>query len=226
MEACDVRAAAFQTAAFSITGIFIAFSMYLTYKGPVGSSTTSARPKTSLKDVLFSSFSSFFNRPTSPTPSLEDGKVLNPVAIEMAGRRSEGAAEIEGASKDFVKTLEGHAAKQFETAHEKVGAASRGERGLGEVDAVNQDALSKVATGGSATGLFEKLTIAINFLQNFSLVVIIEVEWPEEFKKLVGWLDVFSLDLSGLSFGGESLGLWITNLAGLLVPLWLVVLLD
>ena len=69
-----------------------------------------------------------------------------------------------------------------------------------------------------------KINIAIGFLQNFGLAVLIDVDWPNNFKDIFGWFELFSLNFT--IFGGEDLGEWVGIWMGLLLPpflLWNVV---
>ena len=101
--------------------------------------------------------------------------------------------------------------------------------GLAATDAVNQDALGKSSTSfatvvSGAGGLLEMINIWIGFLQNFGIVVEIDIPWPESFKAMFTWLEVFSLDFS--VFGRAQLGVWTSIWTGLLVPIWLIWIFD
>ena len=91
---------------------------------------------------------------------------------------------------------------------------SRG-RGVSAVDAFQT---STTATGSflhSSGSLQETLTIAINFLQNFSLVTLLQVPWPPWFKRLFGWMEIFMLDFEFI--GGAK---WVVIMCGLaIIPL-------
>ncbi|GMH84797.1 hypothetical protein TrST_g231 [Triparma strigata] len=83
-------------------------------------------------------------------------------------------------------------------------------------EAVNTEALSKLMDGGGVP--LERLNIAINYLQNFGLVLVIDIPWPESFKKWWTWVEALGLDFN--VFGG--MGEEISIVLGLLVPAWLV----
>jgi len=72
--------------------------------------------------------------------------------------------------------------------------------------------------------LIDKISIAINFVQSFGLTILIDVEWPDSFKNLFSWIEVFSLDIG--IFGGEELGEWIGIWIGLLLPIFLIWMFD
>ncbi|GMH78261.1 hypothetical protein TrST_g5046 [Triparma strigata] len=83
-------------------------------------------------------------------------------------------------------------------------------------EAVNTEALSKLMDGGGVS--LERLSIAINWAQNFGLVMLFEVAWPESFKKWWKWIEMLGLDFD--VFGG--MGEDVSIVLGLLVPAWLV----
>ncbi|GMH86286.1 hypothetical protein TrVE_jg9121 [Triparma verrucosa] len=93
-------------------------------------------------------------------------------------------------------------------------AVARG-RGVSAADAFQ---ISSTAPGGFLHGsgsLQETLTIAINFLQNFSLVTLLQVPWPPWFKFLFGWMEIFMLDFEFI--GGAK---WAVIMCGLaIIPL-------
>ena len=128
--------------------------------------------------------------------------------------------------KDFQGGLGADLEKNLDMVVEK-GAG----KGFAATDAVNQDALAKSSTtfaslmsGAGAGGLFEMITIGIGFLQNLSIAMGIDISWPESFKALFTWLEIFSLDFS--MFGGAQLGVWTSIWTGLLVPIWLIWMFD
>ena len=122
--------------------------------------------------------------------------------------------------------------KKLETVAEKAAAKAAGKQGFAATDGVkNQDVLGKSAfsfanimSGAGAGGLFEMITIGIGFFQNFSIITGIDIPWPESFKLLFSWLELFSLDFS--VFGGAQLGVWTSIWTGLLVPIWLIWMFD
>ncbi|GMI04760.1 hypothetical protein TrVE_jg9391 [Triparma verrucosa] len=107
-------------------------------------------------------------------------------------------------------------------AHLKDAAESATEKGIGKgvdaKDAVNVEALTKLMSGGGLGGTLETISIAIGYLQNFGLVGIIEIAWPESWVKLFAWLEIFGLDLS---FWGD-MGAEVSVATGLILPFWLI----
>ncbi|GMH77476.1 hypothetical protein TrST_g9216 [Triparma strigata] len=59
------------------------------------------------------------------------------------------------------------------------GVAEKGLKaeGADATEAMNTDALAKLMDGGGVP--LERLNIAINYLQNFGLVLVIDIPWPE-----------------------------------------------
>ena len=114
---------------------------------------------------------------------------------------------------------EGHAEKHGDLIAEEMAG-----KGLGEADAVNQGPLAKVLSGQGARGLLETISVSIGFLLNFGMVVEIDIPWPESFKAMPTWLEIFSLDFT--IFGGAQLGLCTSIWTGLLVPPWLISMFD
>ncbi|GMI11616.1 hypothetical protein TrVE_jg1608 [Triparma verrucosa] len=84
--------------------------------------------------------------------------------------------------------------------------------------AMNANALEAV-TGGIT---LERLNIAINWVQNIGMVLLIDIDWPESFKKWFKFLEAFGLfgffDFS--VFGGMSEDVSIA--LGFLIPAWLI----
>ena len=72
--------------------------------------------------------------------------------------------------------------------------------------------------------LYEAVSISLNFFQNFGLVGLMAVPWPESFKNWIRFLDVFRLDIA--PFAGECFGFWLTAFTGLLFPVWLLVMFE
>ena len=136
-------------------------------------------------------------------------------AIDMAPEIKKGDSR-----EVFKKTVEGQAESNGVAVVEKIS----GKDGLGADSAVNQDALTKLMSGQGAGDVLGGITIGIGFLQNLGTVSQIGIPWPESFRKIVGWLEIFSLDFS--VFGGEQLGLWTSIMAGLLVSPWLIYMFD
>ncbi|GMH99863.1 hypothetical protein TrVE_jg2133 [Triparma verrucosa] len=83
---------------------------------------------------------------------------------------------------------------------------------------MNADAMGKVMSGGIGGMELERLNIAINWLQNLGLVLLIDIPWPEAFKNWWTWVETLGLDFD--MFGG--MGDDISIALGLLVPAWLV----
>ena len=83
---------------------------------------------------------------------------------------------------------------------------------------VNAEALGRVMSGGMGGMELERLNIAINWLQNVGLVMIIDVPWPESFKKWFRWVEMLGLDFDVFGGMGESVSIAL----GLLVPVWLI----
>ena len=149
------------------------------------------------------------------TPAFNPMKVTTPEKLER-GESQE--AFQDGVGADLEKNLEMVVEK---------GAG----KGFAATDAVNQDALGKLnasfatlMSGAGAGGLLEMVTIGINFLQNFDIAMGIDISWPESFKAMFTWLEIFSLDFS--VFGGAQLGVWTSIWTGLLVPIWLIWMFD
>ena len=55
--------------------------------------------------------------------------------------------------------------------------------GADATEAMNTDALAKLMDGGGVP--LERLNIAINYLQNFGLVLVIDIPWPEVRRSLL-----------------------------------------
>ena len=142
---------------------------------------------------------------------------LNPLVELSGGERPK--MEKEDSATHFGAKIEAHVEKHGDLVAEKMAG-----KGLGEVDAVNQGALTRLMSGAGAGGLLEMATIAINFFQNFGIVTEIPIPWPESFKLLFTWLEIFSMDFS--VFGGAQLGVWTSIWTGLLVPIWLIWMFD
>ncbi|GMH54097.1 hypothetical protein TrRE_jg11604, partial [Triparma retinervis] len=105
--------------------------------------------------------------------------------------------------------------------HLKDTAAAMAEKGLkaegaDATDAVNTDALAKLMDGGGLP--LERLNIAINWAQNFGLVMLVDVAWPESFKEWFTWIEMLGLDFDVFGGMGEDVSISL----GLLVPVWLV----
>ncbi|GMH98631.1 hypothetical protein TrVE_jg11953 [Triparma verrucosa] len=131
--------------------------------------------------------------------------------IELAKEKSE---------KHFSKAVEDGARGNLELMQERAIA-----RGLGgNARTANQDAFTRLLSGGGAGGIFETVSIAISFLQNFSLTIKIDVSFPESLKALFAWLEIFSFDFD--IFGREQLGIWFSIFIGLLFPPWLIFTFD
>ena len=144
----------------------------------------------------------------------------NPFAVDLGMNPN---AEKENSRKDFRGKAEG----DLEMLAERLQENATGKEGLGASNAVNQDAVARASTpianllaGSGAGGLLEMSTIAIGFVQNFGLVILIEVCWPTSFEVNFQWLEIFSLDFG--AFGGAQLGTWTTIWTGLLRPPGLV----
>ena len=151
---------------------------------------------------------------TVPSGDAPGEESLNPLRTLT---RSRGESQ-----KDF----QGGAGADLEKNLEKIQEKAAG-KGFAATDAVNQDALAKSSTsfaslmsGAGAGGLLEMITIGIGFLQNLNITMGIDIPWPESFKAMLTWLEVFSLDFS--VFGGAQLGVWTSIWTGLLVPIWLI----
>ncbi|GMH68230.1 hypothetical protein TrST_g5432 [Triparma strigata] len=143
--------------------------------------------------------------------------IPNPLhEIELEGLATQSAARPvsskDSSEKNFKQRIKDEATK-LETG-----------KNLGEVDAVNQDAIRSILSGEGAGGVFEMISIAISFFQNFGLIFMFEIPWPDSFKRLFSWLQIFSFDFE--AFGGDQLGIWSTIWAGLLVPLWLILMFN
>ena len=75
--------------------------------------------------------------------------------------------------------MRGHAKDQFEGGVGKAQEKAIG-KGTGRMDAANsQGAMDKLRGGDNVETLFGKVFIAINFFQNFGLVSLIDLSWPE-----------------------------------------------
>ena len=105
-------------------------------------------------------------------------------------------------------------------------------------EAMNTDALAKLMDGGGVP--LERLNIAINYLQNFGLVLVIDIPWPEvrrsccggkgvkdltlrlvsaqSFKKWWTWVEALGLDFNVFGGMGEDVSIAL----GFLVPAWLI----
>ena len=79
-------------------------------------------------------------------------------------------------------------------------------------------------SGGGAGGVFETFTIAIAYIQSFSLAIKIDVPFPDSLKAFFAWLDIFSFSFD--VFGREGIGLWVSIFVGALLPPWLIFAFD
>ncbi|GMH86769.1 hypothetical protein TrST_g13165 [Triparma strigata] len=136
-----------------------------------------------------------------------------------------GGAEVGARVGDFLGLNRGESVKAFgKVVKQEAGrVAGKGIGGGGGASAkagVGGEALGKVIAGGGAS--LERLNIGINYLQNFGLVALIDVPWPDSFRGLFAFVRPFSFNLD--LFGGY--GNKVTIAAGLLVPIWLCVEFD
>ena len=116
----------------------------------------------------------------NPSPSdlgaVEETRI--PLTVEMT-RLDRPKLGNDYSTKHLKEKLEGHTKKHGDLMAEKMAG-----KGLGEVDAVDQDTLAKVMSGQGAEGLLETIDIGIGFLQNFGVNVKIDIPWPESFKAM------------------------------------------
>ncbi|GMH61068.1 hypothetical protein TrST_g373 [Triparma strigata] len=137
---------------------------------------------------------------TLVTGDIEMGNVAsNPL-------HEKGKLEKEESIKAFSKAVKKEAAR---AARKGLGGA------VGAKQGVNTEALGRFEGGG---GSLERLTIAINWAQNFGLVMVFDVAWPESFKKWFKWIEMLGLDFDVFGGMGEDVSIAL----GLLVPVWLV----
>lgn len=121
---------------------------------------------------------------------IEIGVISNPMVSDVGYDLTE--------SNKKEKNFKDKSSESFETfvnrsAEGTADAAAR-RRGVSEADAFQT---SSAAAGGFLQGsgsLLEMLTIAINFLQTFSLVTLLKVNWRSWFKNLFRWMQIFMLD--------------------------------
>ena len=98
---------------------------------------------------------------------------FNPI-LELAGGEQP-KVEKKDSAKHFRGKIEAHVEKHGDVFDENMAG-----KGLGEVDAVNLDALAKLMSGEAAGGLLEGLTIGIGFLLNFGIVMEVRLCLCEE----------------------------------------------
>ncbi|GMI01787.1 hypothetical protein TrVE_jg7206 [Triparma verrucosa] len=118
--------------------------------------------------------------------------------------------------KKFEK---GESAKAFGKAVKKEAARAAGKGlggGVGVKQGVNTEVLGRLMEEGG--GSLERLTIAINWVQNFGLIMLFDVAWPKSFKKWWTWIKMLNLDFDVFGGMGEDVSIAL----GLLVPAWLV----
>ncbi|GMH90276.1 hypothetical protein TrVE_jg4789 [Triparma verrucosa] len=126
-----------------------------------------------------------------------------------------GGAEVGARVGDLLGLNRGESVKAFgKVVKQEAGrVAGKGIGGGGGASAkagVGGEALGKVIAGGGAS--LERLNIGINYLQNFGLVALIDVPWPDSFRGLFAFVRPFSFNLD--LFGGY--GNKVTIAAGLL----------
>ena len=59
-------------------------------------------------------------------------------------------------------------------------------QGSSGIDAFKADRVSAMFQGAGSQ--LEMITIALTYIQNFGLVLILDVTWPAEFKAIFGWM--------------------------------------
>ncbi|GMH73073.1 hypothetical protein TrST_g10227 [Triparma strigata] len=139
---------------------------------------------------------------------IEIGIVSNPITNKNDDDQTEQSVKSENFRDKSGESFETIANRSAEGTAE---AVTRG-RGVSAVDAFQT---SSAATGGFLHGrgsLQEMLTIAINFLQSFSLVTLLRINWPPWFKRLFGWMEMFMLDFEFI--GGAK---WVVIMCGLAI---------
>ena len=83
---------------------------------------------------------------------------------------------------ESIKELDRRAQEEAERNAGRVQEKAAG-KDLAEVDAANNSgAFDKLASGKGVGQLFETISIALNFFQNFGLVGLLSVPWPESFR--------------------------------------------
>ncbi|GMH98534.1 hypothetical protein TrST_g7045 [Triparma strigata] len=141
----------------------------------------------------------------SPHPQSDEPRESDDIEL---GGLDKGKSE-----KDFKKHAE-------EQAAELVGKPLGADGAVTDLvqEGVNVEAMGRVLSGGIAGLELERLSIAINYLQNFGLVLVIDIPWPEAFKKWWSWVETLGLDFNVFGGMGEDVSIAL----GLLVPAWLV----
>lgn len=91
--------------------------------------------------------------------------------------------------------------KRFKIQVERMQEKATGKGSLDANLAVDQDAVAKdsvplvdLSAGSGADGLLEMSIIAFRFIQNCSLVILIEVSWLLSFEASFQWLGIFYLN--------------------------------
>lgn len=108
---------------------------------------------------------------------------INPMHDEEEGGEKILSREGEGMKSpekniekgDSVKNFE----KRFKDQMEGVARKAVGAKGTEATEAVNQEALGRLMSGGVAGMDLENLNIGINWMQSLGVVLQFEVEWPE-----------------------------------------------
>ena len=85
----------------------------------------------------------------------------------------------------------------------------------------NMGAISS-ALGGSGEVL-EMLCILISFVQNFSLVTLVDINWPDDFTAWFGWMQIFAFDF-GFTIG--NFDGFVAMVTGLVVAPILIITFD
>ena len=115
---------------------------------------------------------SFDGGDASPHPQSDEPRESDDIEL---GGLDKGKSE-----KDFKKHAE-------EQAAELVGKPLGADGAVTDLvqEGVNVEAMGRVLSGGIAGLELERLSIAINYLQNFGLVLVIDIPWPEVRKSFV-----------------------------------------
>ncbi|GMI03016.1 hypothetical protein TrLO_g8877 [Triparma laevis f. longispina] len=111
----------------------------------------------------------------------------NPLTVvEMT--KSFGDVEEGGKSKDS-EDAQSLAQSQAEAVAEK-GFKAQGSSGI---DAFKADRVNAMFQGAGSQ--LEMITIALTYIQNFGLVLVLDVTWPAEFKAIFGWMGSFAFQV-------------------------------
>jgi hypothetical protein len=116
-------------------------------------------------------------------------KISAMLDLEMGEREGQGDQSANPMHENNKKLERGDYTEDDFDQHLKDGATTVAEKGLkaegaDATDAVNTEALSKLMDGGGLS--LERLNIAINWAQNFGLVMLFDVPWPEV-RRRCGW---------------------------------------